>query len=166
MLRKCCFSTRMDKSKCCSSSQKNDKISLANYRPISLFPICWKIFELILYNEIFDFFITNHFISTNQSGFKPGYSCINPVLSITHGIYASFDQGFEVPGVFLDISKAFDKIWHKGRIFKLKQNGIFSKLLRFMKDFLSVGKQRVVLNGQCSSWMYVQAEVPCAFTFF
>ena len=50
--------------------------------------------------------ITNHLISTNQSGFKPGDSCINQLLSITHGIYASFDEGYEVRGVFLDISKA------------------------------------------------------------
>ena len=63
-------------------------------------------------------------------------------------------------GVFLDISKAFDKVWHESLIFKLEQNGISGKLLRLIKDFLSNRKQRVVLNGQCSSWMDVQAGVP------
>ena len=105
------------------------------------------------------FFITNHLISTNQSGFKPGDSCINQLLSITHGIHASLDEGYEVWGVFLDISKAFDKVWHPGLIFKLEQNGISGKLLRLIKDFLSNRKQRVVLNGQCFSWMDVQAGV-------
>ena len=48
----------------------------------------------------------------------------------------SFDDGFEVRGVFLDISKAFDKVWHKGIIFKLKRNGISGKLLNVLSDFL------------------------------
>ena len=54
----------------------------------------------------------------------------------------------------------FDKVWHEGLIFKLEQNEISGKLLRLVKDFLSNRKQRVVLNGQCSSWMDVQAGVP------
>ena len=75
---------------------------------------------------------------------------------ISNGIYASFDQWYEVRGVYLDISKAFDKVWHGSLIFKLEQNGISGELLRLIKDFLSDRKQRVVLNGQCSSWMDVQ----------
>ena len=73
---------------------------------------------------MFGFLIENNLISSNQSGFKPGDSCINQLLSITHEIYKSFDDGFEVRGVFLDISKAFDKVWDKGIIFKLKQDGL------------------------------------------
>ena len=63
-------------------------------------------------------------------------------------------------GVFLDISKSFDKVWHKGPILKLEQNGISRKLLRLTKGLLSDRKQRIVLNGQCSSWMDVPAGVP------
>ena len=133
--------------------------SLANY------PICGKIFERLLYDEMFNFFITNHHISTNQSGFKPGDSCINQLLSIIHRIYASLDGGYEIRGVFLDILKAFDKVWHEGLIFKLEQNEISGWLLRLIKDFLSNGKQYVVLNGQCSSWMDVQAGVPQGGSF-
>ena len=99
-------------------------------------------------------------MSPNQSGFKPGDSCTNQLLSITHEIYKSFDNGFEVRGVFLDISKAFDKVWHKGLLYKLKQNGISGKLLSVIADFLSNRKQRVVLNGKSSSWTNVEAGVP------
>ena len=99
-------------------------------------------------------------ISSNQSGFKPGDSCIKQLLSITHEIYKSFDNGFEKRDVFLDISKAFDKVWHEGIIFKLKQNGISGKLLSVLADFLKDRKQRVTLNGQVSSWTGVNPGVP------
>ena len=74
-------------------------------------------------------------ISKNQSGFKPGDSCINQFLSITHEIYKSFDDPWEVRGVFLDISKVFDKVWHHGMILKLKQNGISGNLLKIYRKF-------------------------------
>ena len=59
---------------------------------------------------MFSFFIENGLISQNQSGLKPGDSFINQLLSITHEIYKSFDDGWEVRGAFLDILKAFDKV--------------------------------------------------------
>ena len=79
---------------------------------------------------MFGFFIASHHISTNQSGFKPGGSCIYQLLSITRVIYALLDEGYEARGVFLDISKAFDKVWHVDLIFKLKQNVSSGKMLR------------------------------------
>ena len=72
----------------------------------------------------------------------------------------SFDNGFEVKDVFLDISKAFNKVWEEGIIFKLKQNGISGKLLSVLFDFLKDRKQRVTLNGQVSSWTGLNADVP------
>ena len=81
-------------------------------------------------------------------------------MSIAHDIYQSLDQGCEVRDVFLDISKAFDKVWHIGLIHKLKQNGIGGLLLKILTDFLKSRKQRVVLNGQHSSWSDVLAGVP------
>ena len=90
--------------------KKGDKQCLKNYRPVSLLPICGKILERLIFNEMFRFFIENNLISSNQSSFKLGDSCINQLLSIIHEIYKSFDDGFEVRGVFLDTSKAFDKV--------------------------------------------------------
>ena len=98
--------------------KRGDKQFLKNYRPISLSPICAKIFERIICNRIFEYYIENKIITENQSGFKPGDSCINLLLSITHDIYKSLDDGFEVKGVFLDISKVFDNVWHEGLNYK------------------------------------------------
>ena len=132
--------------------KKGDKQLLKNYRPISLLSIFGKIFERIIYNNIFEYLTTNKLISDNQSGFKTGDSCINQLLSITHKIYHSLDNGLEVRGVFLDISKAFEKVWHEGVILKLNQYRILENLLCLIKCFLKNRKQRVVLNGQTSSW--------------
>ena len=109
---------------------------------------------------MYEYFIENELISSNQSGFKPGDSCINQLLSITHDICQSFDNSFEVKGVFLDISKALNKVWHKGLIYKLKQNGVAGNLLNTLANFLKSSKQRVVLNGQNSKWVNVEAGVP------
>ena len=105
-------------------------------------------------------FIGNDLISQNQFSFKPGNSCINQLLAITHEIYKSFDACLDVTAVVLDISKVFDKVWHQGLLYKLKQNSISGNLLETLTDFLKDRKQRVVLNGQNSSWANVEAGVP------
>ena len=88
-------------------------------------------------------------LSCQTTGFKPGDYCVFQLVSITHEIYKSFDKSHEVRGAFLDISKAFDKIWYDVITFKLTQNGISGNLT-----------QRVVLNGHVSTWTIVTVGVP------
>ena len=90
--------------------KKGHKPYLKNYRPVFLLPTWGKFFERLVFNEMFLFFLANNLLAPNQSGFKPGDSCINQVLSITHEMYSSFDDGFEVRSVFLHMSKSFDKV--------------------------------------------------------
>ena len=66
--------------------KKGNKQTLENYHQVSLLPICGKIFERLICNSLFDFFFENELISSDQSGFKPGDSCINQLLSIIHEI--------------------------------------------------------------------------------
>ena len=110
----------MEKANVVLAHKKGDKQILKNYWPVSLLSIYEKFFERVIYNNLFEYFIGNDLTSQNQSGFKPGNSCINQLISITHEIYFSFDKRFELRGVFLYISKAFDKVWHEGLIYKLK----------------------------------------------
>ena len=143
------------------SCYKNcDKQNLKSYRSAFLPSICGKFFERLIFNEMFSFFLANNLLAPNQSGFKLGCSFINELLSITHEIYSSFDDRYEVRSVFLDISKAFSKVWHEGIIFKLKQNGISDDLLNILSDSLRNRKQKITLNGQSSSWTNVNAGVP------
>ena len=72
----------------------------------------------------------------------------------------SMDEGYEISGVFLDIWKAYDKVWHEGLVIKLKQNGASGNLLNIFEDFLINRKQRVVLNGQTSNWENIHAGIP------
>ena len=109
---------------------------------------------------MYEYFTENNLISPNQSGFKTGDSCINQLLSITHEIYKSFDNGLEVRGIFLDMSDVFDKVWHQELLHKLKQNGISGELFDIITEFLNFRKQRVVLNGQYCSWTSIETGVP------
>ena len=109
---------------------------------------------------MFKFFTENSLISQNQSDFKPGDSCTNQLLSITHQIYKSFGDGHEVRSVFLDMPQAFDKVWHKCLIFKLKKTGISGNLLNTLTDFWELRKQRLLLNDQLSSWSNIESGRP------
>ena len=96
---------------------------------------------------------SNSLLSDNQSGYRPNDSCINQLISITSEIFEAFEGYDEVRAVFLDISKAFDKVWYEGLIFKLERCGIKGNLLNLIKNYLHNRKQRVVLNGQESGWV-------------
>ena len=141
--------------------KKGDKQIVNNYRPVSLLPICSKILEKIIFDSIMRFLNENKLLSDAQSGFRPSDSCEYQLLSIVHDIYKSFDCNppLEVRGIFLDISKAFDRVWHDGLIYKIKSFGISDTPLKLIENFLSNRYQRVVLNGQSSSWAEVLAGV-------
>ena len=133
IFRKCCDSGSFPRQWKCANVQpvhkKNSRQLKENYRPISLLPICSKIFEKVIFDSMYHFFLENNLISRNQSGFRPADSTINQLLAITDEIFRAFETMDESRAVFLDISKAFDKVWHEGLLFKLKQNGIRGNLL-------------------------------------
>ena len=142
--------------------KKNDKQLLKNYRPISLLPLCGKVFEKIVFEQLFSYLQANNLITDNQSGFKPGDSTTNQLVFLVNEIHECFEdkRSIDLRAVFLDISKAFDKVWHEGLLFKLKQNGINGNLLSLFQSYLQNRQQRVVIDGFCSEFTNVQAGVP------
>ena len=142
--------------------KKGDKCIISNYRPISILPVCGKLFEKMIYDAYYEYFSNNNIINVNQSGFRSGDSCTNQLSVIVHEILKSFDSSttLDVRGVFLDISKAFDRVWHEGLIYKLSCYGIEGKALKILQSFLNNRYQRVVLNGQSSNWEKINAGVP------
>ena len=109
--------------------KKGDKQIVDNHRPVSLLPIFGKFFEKLLFNSIMDFLEGNNLLSSNQSGFRSNDSCESQLLSIVHVIYCSFDchPSLEVRVISLDISKAFDRVWYEGLLYKIQSIGKFFK---------------------------------------
>ena len=142
--------------------KKNEKNLKENYRPISLLPIFSKILEKLIYESLYSHLERENLLNPNQSGFRPGDSTINQLLSITHSVFEAFDCNptLEVRSVYLDISKAFDRVWHDGLLYELKRCGVSGNLLLLLQSFLSDRKQRTVLNGQASTLGNISAGVP------
>ena len=158
----CTFPNAWKKANVIPIHKKNDKQVISNYRPISLLPICSKIFERIIFNNLYKHLSDNELFSSNQSGFRSNDSCVHQLIKITHDIYKAFDTNpsLETRGIFLDLSKAFDRVWHEGLLYKLKNVGVEGNLFDLIYSFLSNRHQRVVLNGQESNWRLIQAGVP------
>ena len=119
-------------------------------------------FERVIYNSFFNYFQSNRLFTPSQSGFLPGDSCIAQLLSIIHEIQTAFDENptVDVRGVFLDLSKAFDKVWHDGIIFKLKAYGVEGELLSLLKNYLENREQSVALNGHTPEWRKIMSGIP------
>ena len=131
-----------------------------NYRPVSLLASFSKICERVVFFHLYNFLMETGFLYKFQSGFRPGDSTINQLIFLVHKIYEALEDGKEVRAVFLDISKAFDKVWHAGLLRKLEALGVQSPLLQWFESYLCNRKQRVVIEGQCSDWRTITSGVP------
>ena len=116
-----------------------------------------------LFSTVFTLTIhTINLITEYQCGFRPGDSTTNQLLYLLDEIHQAFDstESFEVRTVFLNISKAFDKVWHEGLIFKLEQNGFPGDPLKLFQNYLRNRKQRVVQNGSHSDYSSIESGDP------
>ena len=106
------FPGKWKMSNMCPIHKKKSKNDKSNYRPISLLPILSKIFEKIIFESLYSYFIKDNLLVNCQSGFIKGDSCVSQLLSITHTIHKNLDANpsLDTKGIFLDMSKAFDKV--------------------------------------------------------
>ena len=140
--------------------KKDDRSNPSNYRPISLLNYAGKLMERCIHKHMTNYLIEHSVISPFQSGFQAGDSTVNQLLYICNEISNALDDNKEFRIVFLDISKAFDRVWHRGLLFKLKSIGISGNLLNWFTNYLSDRYQRVCMNNATSSWKKINAGVP------
>ena len=124
--------------------------------------ICSKKFEKLILDSISNFTVQNNLLNSCQSGFRPNDSCVNQLIFIPRNIYRASgpNTSLDIRGNFLDLSKAFDKVWDEGLSLKFKVTGINENALQLIESFLHNRRQRVDLNGQCSSWQSIRVGVP------
>ena len=148
--------------------KKGSHYDETNYRPIALLPSLSKVFEpiaLLLYlklvhKHLYSYLESNNFLTHRNSGFRKKHSTLTSLLKTTHDIYLAHDHKLSSRIVFLDISKAFDRIVHTSLLFKLKQLGIVGSLLNLITSYLENRSQVVHSNGSTSEICYTNCGVP------
>lgn len=140
--------------------KSGSKASVENYRPISLTSISCKLFEHIIYSNLYSFLDSLHFFSPSQHGFRSGYSCNTQLVEFYHHISRSLDSRKYVDCVFLDFRKAFDTVPHQLLLYKLALLNIDPNVLNWIQNYLEGREQRVVLNGTISTSTRVTSGVP------
>ena len=118
-------------------------------------------FEKVIFDSLHDYFVYNKLLTPRQSGFIKGDWCVNQFFAITHEVHKNLDANpsIDTIGVFLDMSKALDKVWHNALISELKSYGIQPNLLTLRSNHLCNRQQRVVLNGITSSRKSISSGV-------
>jgi hypothetical protein len=131
-----------------------------NYRPVSLLPIVSKVLETIINKRLKKHLLQHNLLSPHQFGFLPGRSTLDLIASLTQSWSSAVDSGSEVRVVALDISRAFDRVWHRGLLTKLHGFSVGGRVFDWIKGFLTGRRQAVLLNGQRSSYRHTNAGVP------
>ena len=140
--------------------KKGDKSLPLNYRPVALLSCLGKLQERIVFKNLYNFLIDNNLLYKYQSGILPHHSTVFQLIDIYHNICQAFDNNLFSCIVFCDVSKAFDRVWHQGLLFKLRQNGIDDKLLQWLNSYLTNRKQKVTLKSLVSTLKSILAGVP------
>lgn len=130
----------------CPIFKKAEEFFSSNYRPISLLSAIAKVFERVVFKHLFNFFKDTFKKTLDQSGFLPGNSTVTQLVEIYNQFCKAVSEGKEIRVVFLDISKAFDRVWHAGLLHKLKGHGITGRLLRWLTSYLTDRQQRVTIK--------------------
>ena len=140
--------------------KKGSKGDPGNYRPVSLTSIVCKLLESIIRDKITEHLDHNELIKPSQHGFVKHRSCQTNLLEFMEIVTEAIDQGDAVDLVYLDFSKAFDKVSHQKLILKLNSHGIGGYVLKWIEAWLSGRRQRVVIKGKFSGWTIVESGVP------
>ena len=144
--------------------KKGNKKILNNFRTVSFLSICGKIFQKIIFDTVIKGLMESKLLNPNQSCVMPGDSCLHQICSVIHEIYTFFDtnSSLEVIGAFLDLSKAFEGVWHEELVYKIKCIGVKVDLL-WSNRFFFKRQQRAVLNEKVYEWLIIKTCVKGKF---
>lgn len=140
--------------------KSGSKTSPANYRPISLTSTCCKLLEHVIFTNLMNFLESNSFFTVSQHGFRKALSCESQLLSFTHKLHQILDHSSLADCIFLDFSKAFDKVSHKLLLHKLSILNLDHNVLKWIESFLVNRSQFVTANDHNSPLSIVQSGVP------
>ena len=139
------------------AKQKSNK---ANYRPISILPTLSKVCESVIHKRLIDHLLTNQIISKHQAAYIPNDSTAQQLINMIHQIKLAMSSNKIAHGVFLDVSAAFDAVWHAGLLKKLEQLNIKGDVLNLFSSYLSMRRAVTVIDGKQSTELPVNAGVP------
>ena len=137
-----------------------ERSTAKNYRPVSLLSVVSKVFEKLVNNRIVDHLEKCSLFSDFQCGFRSSRSTADLLTVVSDRIARTLNRSGATRAVALDISKAFDRVWHTGLLHKLKSYGISGPIFSLISSFLSNRRLRVVLDGKSSQEYPVNAGVP------
>jgi len=140
--------------------KKTNKQDPNNYRPISLLSIISKVMEALINKALWSHINKNRLISNNQFGFRAGHSTTDALTFVSQLLHDTKDRRQESRLICLDISRAFDRVWHRGLIAKLNAIGVKGSLLKWIEDYLSNRELKVVISGKTSTSKVINAGVP------
>ena len=140
--------------------KKGSRNKSVNYRPVNLTSVICKVLETIIRDHMMDFLIKHKLINTSQHGFLKARSCLTNLLCFFEEITKWVDEGSPVDVIYLDFQKAFDKVPHQRLILKLKSPGMGNSIINWIDKWLTGRRQRVVVDGEVSSWKPVLSGVP------
>lgn len=131
-----------------------------NYRPISLLPTMGKIAERVILTRLQEEVEELNLVPNEQFGFRPRHSTTQQVLRLVEHVTGNFNMHKSTGAIFLDVSKAFDKVWHEGLLAKLLDSNIHLDLTKLVASFLRSRSFRVKLGSTRSSERRMEAGVP------
>ena len=140
--------------------KKGDRANPSNYRPVTLTSVCCKVLEHIIHSHVITHLDNNNLLSPYQHGFRKSRSCESQLIITLQDLANSVNTNKRVDAVLLDFAKAFDRVPHQRLLQKLEWYGIKGAVHNWVKDFLHLRTQKVIVNGHSSRSAAVTSGVP------
>ena len=133
---------------------------LSSYRPISITSCFGKLMERMINNRLYWWLESSKTLSKNQAGFRAGHRTEDQLFRLTQRILDGFQQKHHTTAVFVDLKQAYDRVWRKGLLLKMKDAGIHGKLYSWLKDFLTNRTIQTRVNDAMSSKEVLEEGLP------